>query len=70
MISQNLQMVGGYDYGLVALSIGIAVLASWTALDLAGRIKKMWLIVIAEFLPGWDGEIGIKRQPHHKRGYV
>ena len=30
-------MIGRYDYRLVALSVLIAVLASYTALDLAGR---------------------------------
>jgi NO-binding membrane sensor protein with MHYT domain len=30
-------MVGHYDLALVALSIAIAVLASYTAVDLAGR---------------------------------
>jgi PAS domain S-box-containing protein len=44
-------MVGSYDYGLVALSALIAVLASYTALDLAGRVtaargavRTYWLI--------------------------
>jgi hypothetical protein len=29
---------GSYDYGLVVLSVLIAILASYTALDLAGRV--------------------------------
>jgi PAS domain S-box-containing protein len=31
-------LVGTYDYRLVALSVLIAILASWAALDLAGRV--------------------------------
>ncbi len=38
MISPELVMVGSYDYRLVALSVVIAVLASYAALDLAGRV--------------------------------
>src|SRR5229473_677791 len=41
---------GSYDYRLVALSVVIAVLASYAALDLAGRVtyaqgrmKRLWL---------------------------
>jgi diguanylate cyclase (GGDEF)-like protein/PAS domain S-box-containing protein len=34
------QMNGGYNYGLVALSIGLAILASYAALDLAGRVTS------------------------------
>jgi NO-binding membrane sensor protein with MHYT domain len=43
-------MIGYYDYHLVALSVLIAVLASYTALDLAGRttaargrVRLTWL---------------------------
>ena len=43
-------MVGSYNYRLVALSVFIAVLASYAALDLAGRVtsargaaRKLWL---------------------------
>jgi two-component system, sensor histidine kinase and response regulator len=43
-------MTGSYDYFLVALSVVIAILASYTALDLAGRVtaasgwlRKIWL---------------------------
>jgi len=34
----NGTLSGSYDYGLVALSVLIAILASYTALDLAGRV--------------------------------
>ena len=40
MTSAALQLVGSYNYGLVALSVGIAVLASYAALDLAGRVTS------------------------------
>ena len=50
MPSQELAMVGSYDYRLVALSVVIAVLASYAALDVAGRvtsakggIRAVWL---------------------------
>jgi len=32
-------MEGFYDSGLVALSIAIAIIASYTALNLAGRVS-------------------------------
>jgi two-component system, sensor histidine kinase and response regulator len=45
------QLAGSYDYRLVALSVVIAVLASYAALDLAGRIasargagRRLWLL--------------------------
>ena len=50
MTSPDLVVVGSYDYRLVALSVVIAVLASYAALDLAGRvtsarggIRRLWL---------------------------
>jgi NO-binding membrane sensor protein with MHYT domain len=51
MIYPDPVIVGSYNYGLVALSISIAILASYTALDLAGRVtiargpaRLLWLI--------------------------
>ena len=38
MTAQDLVLAGSYDYRLVAVSIAIAVTASYTALDLAGRV--------------------------------
>src|SRR6266849_2864517 len=40
MTSPDLVMVGSYDFRLVALSVVIAVLASYAALDLAGRVTS------------------------------
>src|SRR6266403_2959527 len=37
MTDANMALVGSYDYRLVTLSVLIAMLASYTALDLAGR---------------------------------
>src|SRR5579863_830981 len=50
MVSPDFKLVGTYDYRLVALSVFIAVLASYAALDLAGRVtstrgiaRRLWL---------------------------
>jgi two-component system, sensor histidine kinase and response regulator len=50
MASPDLIVVGSYDFRLVALSILIALLASYAALELAGRVtsargatRKLWL---------------------------
>jgi two-component system sensor histidine kinase/response regulator len=50
MISPDLALVGSYDFHLVSLSVLISVLASYAALDLAGRvtsarggIRRLWL---------------------------
>jgi diguanylate cyclase len=47
-------MIGFYDPGLVALSIALAIIASYTALDLAGRVsanaasvRKSWIWLVA-----------------------
>jgi len=52
MSSPDIVMVGSYDYLLVALSIVIAIVASYAALDLAGRVtsargrsRSLWLSV-------------------------
>src|SRR6202049_3021783 len=38
MISNHIALVGSYRLGLVALSVVIAICASYAALDLAGRV--------------------------------
>src|SRR5437899_401646 len=50
MVSPELVMVGSYDPTLVALSVVIAIFASYAALDLAGRVtsahgraRSLWL---------------------------
>ena len=40
MISDGQVLAGSYDYWLVALSVLIAVFASYAALDLAGRVTS------------------------------
>ena len=40
MPSPEFALVSSYDYRLVALSIAIAVLASYAALDVAGRVTS------------------------------
>ena len=49
--NMTINMISTYDLRLVALSIAVAVLASYTALDLAGRVtaaeggaKMIWLL--------------------------
>ncbi len=44
-------LIGSYNYGLVALSVVIAIFASYAALDLAGRVtaargwtRAVWLL--------------------------
>ena len=40
MTPQMLMMVGSYNYGLVVLSVLISIIASYAALDLAGRVTS------------------------------
>jgi len=42
MTLSRLTLVGSYDYGLVALSRFIAILASYAALDLSGRVTSAY----------------------------
>jgi NO-binding membrane sensor protein with MHYT domain len=51
MVQAGIPLAGYYDYRLVALSVFIAVLAAYAALDLAGRVTSasgrarfFWLI--------------------------
>ena len=51
MLTQTLSLPGTYDHPLVALSVLIAICASYAALDLAGRVKAargrdrvLWLV--------------------------
>ena len=40
-MSQAFVIEGSYDYRLVALSLVIAFLASYTAIDMAGRVTEI-----------------------------
>jgi two-component system, sensor histidine kinase and response regulator len=48
MTAEDLIMVGSYDYRLVALSVVIAVMAAYAALDLAERVtySRGWLRLV------------------------
>lgn len=59
MNSPELLLVGSYDYRLVALSVVIAVLASYAALDLAGRVTSARGAARAVWLSGGATAMGI-----------
>ena len=52
-------LIGSYDYGLVALSVVIAVAASYAALDLAGRVTSARGVARAMWLSGGATAMGI-----------
>jgi len=65
----TLLLVGSYDYRLVAMSVVIAILASYAALDLAGRVtaahgaaRGVWLAggATAMGLGIWQAERSIR----------
>jgi hypothetical protein len=69
MISANALMTGSYDYGLVALSVLMAVLASSAALDVAGRVHRQNRMVFVnsfyrKLLPARQPEQLIGRRPY------
>ncbi len=58
MIQSGISLAGSYDLGLVVLSVIIAIVASYTALDLAGRVTAgMWPIppMVASWWRLWHG---------------
>jgi two-component system sensor histidine kinase/response regulator len=57
-LAENL-LVGSYDYRLVALSIVIAILSSYTALDLAGRVTAARGVRRAAWLAGGAMAMGM-----------
>jgi len=59
VISPNQVLLGTYDYRLVALSVVIAVLASYAALDLAGRVTSARGAVRRAWLAGGATAMGI-----------
>ena len=59
MISPNQVMLGSYDYRLVALSVVIAGLAAYAALDLAGRVTSARGAARRHWLAGGAMGIGI-----------
>ncbi len=59
MISPGPPLTGFYDYRLVALSVFIAVLASYAALDLAGRVNSARGVARRIWLSGGAASMGI-----------
>src|ERR1700730_5884160 len=65
-------LLGSYNYGLVALSVLIAIFASYAALDLAGRVtaargwtRAAWLLGV-----GGAGAMGTGFWPTHYIGML
>ena len=52
-------LTGSYDYYLVAVSILIAMLASYAALDLAGRVTVSWGLTRVSWLTGGAAAMGL-----------
>src|SRR2546427_11998541 len=68
MIDPNMAMVSSYDYRLVTLSVVIAMLSSYAALDLAGRttaargrVRLAWLVG-----GGTPMGVGLLSMHHHR----
>ena len=59
MVSPAHIMVGSYDYRLVALSVLIAVVASYSALDLAGRVTAARGVARMVWLTGGAAAMGL-----------
>jgi len=55
----NPSLVGSYDYRLVALSVVIAVLSSYAALDLAGRVTASRGVLRSAWLSGGAVAMGL-----------
>jgi two-component system, sensor histidine kinase and response regulator len=58
MITPAHMLVGDYNYGLVGLSIVIAILAAYTALDLIGRIMASLGVARCLWLTGGATAMG------------
>ncbi|MDQ1389395.1 MAG: hypothetical protein QOF56_2849, partial [Acidobacteriaceae bacterium] len=59
MIPSDQTLVGSYDYRLVALSVVIAIVAAYAALDLAGRVTSAQTRVRFVWLTGGSFAMGI-----------
>jgi diguanylate cyclase (GGDEF)-like protein/PAS domain S-box-containing protein len=70
MPSPDLAMVGSYDYRLVALSVVIAMLASYAALDVAGRVTSARGGVRLVWLTGGAVAMGIGIWSMHYMGML
>lgn len=70
MPSPELAMVGSYDYRLVALSVAIAVLASYAALDVAERVTSARSGIRFVWLAGGAVAMGIGIWSMHYMGML
>ncbi len=70
MTAQDLVLAGSYDYRLVAVSIAIAVTASYTALDLAGRVTAARAWARLWWLMGGAAAMGIGIWSMHYTGML
>lgn len=70
MISENALMTSRYDYGDVARSIVIAVVASYAALDLAGRVTAARGWARATWLTGGAIAMGVGIWAMHFKGML
>jgi PAS domain S-box-containing protein len=70
MISANAPLTGSYDYSEVARSVLIAIAASYTALDLAGRVTAASGRVRAAWLTGGATAMGIGIWAMHFKGML
>jgi diguanylate cyclase (GGDEF)-like protein/PAS domain S-box-containing protein len=59
MLPKNTMLVGSYDYRLVVLSVVIATLASYAALDLAGRVTMARGLARSVWLAGGASAMGL-----------
>jgi NO-binding membrane sensor protein with MHYT domain len=59
MLLQHIAFVGSYSQRLVALSVVIAIFASYAALDLAGRVTAARGLVRAIWLMGGASAMGL-----------
>src|SRR5258707_15640394 len=63
-------LIGSYNYALVALSVLIAMFASYAALDLAGRVTAAGGWIRAVWLLGGAGAVGTGIWPMHYIGML
>jgi two-component system, sensor histidine kinase and response regulator len=70
MITPAHMLVGDYNYGLVGLSIVIAILAAYTALDLIGRIMASLGVVRCLWLTGGATAMGTGISSMHYIGML
>src|SRR5258708_24707915 len=65
-----MNLLGSYNYALVALSVLIAIFASYAALDLAGRVTATGGWTRAVWLLGGAGAMGTGIWPMHYIGML